>query len=851
MSAPPSSSFVASPKFASSDSSTPSTPATPWLDDFAADWRPEGGRNGQNGKTGEARAKLQGRGGTRTGLQDDGADETDDDLEDELNDFGFGAPKRRKEKKESLLGAWLLARFRSAGPALTLHPLLRFLRADILNSDPPGWMAQAPETAIIDPEPLAQPKRSATLSKFRARFGSTGPAPAVPSNDSLVGLSTLRTSRSASNLLTTLRGRLGSGVNRSRDDFHDAHAPSSLPASASQASLPYVTEHGSMSNFAQMDRLPARPQPARKLAAKDASSSSSASTRDLADFLRSSGPPPASYGELGTLPHQPSSLSLGAKPRSTLHKQRPSFSKSLGLSTRSAHTAASSDAGSVDTSTSGTAILKAAMVKLGSSGRRASLTPLAKMGAPPGDGDGRAHRADSGSSDGAGSGTIGVDDELVIGMFGGPGQLEAAAAAPAVGAHGRRASADAASVMGIAEFVSTDEQRRDELERARLPVETRAGDLAERAAAGLRRGPSQRSSLSIGHLCVFLSLPLGRAPSEQLLTRTLSCSSPPRSTTPQRIARKPVPASIPPIEELLSTPAPPRSSSTIKPTSTSLSATGQHHTDPAPLALDNYPQHDVAHAEHLHSFQTLAPISPVSPLTPSTVYATPPVTPTPNILDDPTLAASRTRTRTRTRTSDSALSLSAAQSKRASVIAVATASPPSPAPQTPLPATPVERSREPSRASSSPSLSVVDGRRERRPPAITVDSVRAKSPDSLLDPPLTADLADDGLVDPRTGRPAADAFLSVLDGLRACLQATSALPGSFGNVEPGRDGDELARAVVPVLRSMSEQMRRSALLVEAVVAQLEQMAHTPGPSEGGDGELARAAEAVLVGIDES
>ncbi|GAA5898240.1 hypothetical protein JCM8208_000192 [Rhodotorula glutinis] len=795
MSAPPSSSFVASPKFPSSDSSAPSTPATPCLADADGEWRPEGRRKAQMDGNGEARGKLQSRGGTRTVQQDDDADETDDDLEDELNDFGFGAPKRRKEKKESLL--------------------------DILNSDPPGWMPQPPETATVDPEPLAQPKRSATLSKFRARFGSIGPAPVVPATDSLVGLSTLRTSRSASNLLSSLRGRLGSGVNRSRDDFHD------LPASASQSSLPYVMENGSSANLAHSDRLPARPQPAKKLAAKEASSASSSSTRDLADFLRSSGPPPAPHAEFGTLPHQPSSLSLGAKPRSTLHKQRPSFSKGLGLSTRSAHTAASSDAGSVDTSVSGTAILKAAMVKLGQGGRRASLTPLAKMGAPPGDGDGRAHRSGSGSSDGAGSGTIRVDDELVIGMFGAAGQHETTSVAPTAtaGAHRRRASADAASIMGIAEFVSTDEERRDELERARLPVETRAGDLAERAAAGLRRGPSQRSSLSIGHF------------------------SPPRSTTPQRVARKPVPASIPPIEELLSAPTPPRSSSTTKTSPHGSSTTSLRPHDSAPLALEDDPQHADDQPEQPYSFQTLAPISPVSPLTPSTVYATPPVTPTPNVLDDPILAPYRTRTRARTRTSDSALSLSAAQSKRASVIAAATACPPSPAPQTPLPATPVERSREPSRASSSPSLSVIDSRREHRPPAITVGSVHMDELDALLNSPLAAHLAVDELVDRRTDRVSDSALLSALDELRACLRTTSTMPSTLGEVEPARDGDELARAVVPVLREMGEQMRRGARLVETVLALLEGVPQAVRTGEEGDGELARAAEAVLVGID--
>lgn len=491
MSAPPSSSFGASPQLSSNDFSTPSTPATPWLDEFGS-WGTTGGSYGQRVADNEPRAKLQSRSGTRHVEEEE--DETDEDLEDELADYGYGAPKRRKEKKETLMGASRLRPLSRSSAADQPCP-----PADILNSEPPTWMAQAPATATVDayPLPIPQPKRSATLSaKLRQRFGSTGPAPALPASDSLTGLSTLRTSRSASNLLSSLRGRLGSGANgpnRSRDDFSDSPTPSGLVASASQSSLPYVTANGPSSNLAQPERAQARP--ARKLAAKDAASSAGASTRDLADFLRASGPPVGPYGSANSLPNKPSSLSLGSKPRSTLHKPRASVSKALGqLSARPTHTAASSEAGSLDAGTGGTAILKAAMVKLGTGGRRTSLTPLAKtVGASPG------VTAQNGGVDADREGARSNDD-LVIGGFG-----RTPSVSGPVAEHRRRASADAASVMGIADFVATDERRRLELERTRLPVETRAGDLAERAtAAGLRRGASQRSATSLNQLCVVL-----------------------------------------------------------------------------------------------------------------------------------------------------------------------------------------------------------------------------------------------------------------------------------------------------------------------------------------------------------
>ncbi|BGP36332.1 hypothetical protein JCM10449v2_000232 [Rhodotorula kratochvilovae] len=824
LSAPPSSSFGASPHF-STDSSAPSTPATPWLDGEFAAPRPSGMPVGL-GIVDQPRGKLQGRGGTRA-AQDEDEEQTDDELEDELNDFGYGAPRRRKEKKESLL--------------------------DMLNSEPPDWMVQTPPRASIDPEPLppAQPKRSVTLTKLRQRFGSTGPAqdsPALPAADSFSGLSTLRTSRSASNLLSSLRGRLGggaNGANRSRDDFSDTTAPSMLPGSASQSSLAYANPNDS---FAAFDPLP--PMPTKKLAAKEAYTAC-ASTRDLADFLRSSGPPDTPFSEFGALPPKPSSLSLGAKPRATLHKQRPSASGARAA--RSAHTAASSDAGSIDATSvasGGAAIIKAAMVKLGAGGRRASLTPLAKLGispasaavSPPGD-DER-----SGSSDGAGSGTIRVDDEFMAGMFGRPQAQVNGNAHPYAAAteRRRRASADAASVMGVAEFVATDERRAPPHfeQQHRLPVETRAGDLVEKAAAGLYRSSSHRSSDSQSQF------------------------APQRVGSPQRIARKPVPAAIPPIEELIVSSPPSRTSPFIKHSTVAALQALQDRGDPSPLAVGESPIKGVeVTAPQQASYQTLAPVSPVSPLTPSTAYATPPVTPTPNALDRPSPSRSRTTT------SDSTLSISAASNKRLSLVAAAAAArPPSPAPETPLPAPPHVRTRTTSlqRHKERPEGLVLaaaarQGAKLSAPPALhspaqrvfapssagagapsplaasTPAAERAHSPDSLLDPPLTAGLPPAPEAASAVGPDAA--LLAALGALQACLVAAAAatLPPSAGLA--GAEGKvELVTRVVPVLRGMGEQMRLGAKLVEEVLARLQEGQRE---EEEGEEEVRRVAEALL------
>lgn len=111
LSAPPSAQFGYSPASSSESSApSPSTPATPWLNDFQTaqpSWDTQSKR--QDPPVGLGIIDVQApsvKPVVRTALVvADPDEETDEELEAELNDFGYGAPQRRKEKKESLLGA--------------------------------------------------------------------------------------------------------------------------------------------------------------------------------------------------------------------------------------------------------------------------------------------------------------------------------------------------------------------------------------------------------------------------------------------------------------------------------------------------------------------------------------------------------------------------------------------------------------------------------------------------------------------------------------------------------------------------------------------------------------------------
>lgn len=373
-------------------------------------------------------------------------------------------------------------------------------------------MVQTPSAAGLESEsaPAIAAKRSGTFSsKIRQRFGSQAPdGPAVQS-DSYAAFSTLRTSRSAGNLLSSLRGRLGSTVsNRSRDDLAESGTPSL--ASVTRTSLPQTPAYDS-----HMPQVSALPVSQKKLAAKEADYVGG-STRDLADFLRSSGPPVLDdFGFISSgLPRR---TSEARSVPSKLYKARGGSASLKSRSSRPSHVRAASSNGSGklditpascrgavsptlagDGAPGGIAAVKAAVGKLSSHGRRASL--LHAAAAPPASiRPSTLERQPSSEDSEAHSGTMRVDHTSLEAMFGRPA---------GTGLRARAASADAASVMGVMEFVSRDERdhgrvsKEDGADVERLPVETRAGEMRDRAAAAVRAPPAvtRTSSQSSAHL---------------------------------------------------------------------------------------------------------------------------------------------------------------------------------------------------------------------------------------------------------------------------------------------------------------------------------------------------------------
>ncbi|CDR47212.1 RHTO0S14e00694g2_1 [Rhodotorula toruloides] len=290
--------------------------------------------------------------------------------------------------------------------------------------------------------------------------------------------------------------------------------------------------------------------------------------------------------------HRPSaSSSLGphARSNSKLHKQpppaHPPRSHSRTASSDASERLSRSQNGSFDATrgSGGTSVVKAAIVKLGASGRRMSLVALSPFDK---------HINSSPSSE----------------------ALLERSASPQ---HGRTVSEASAAYLGVREFVELDEKEHAD----RLPVETRAGKIASRlelvaggTGARLTRSSSQRSTDALGRMNGLAS--------------------------PQRIPRKPVPASIPPLEELLTSP---RSSSRSHIKQSTLDALQrlQDRGDTGPLAVGESPIKGLEGAEMDRMRAFSAPpasprydqstgLAPLTPLSPSpTLYATPPVTPIP------------------------------------------------------------------------------------------------------------------------------------------------------------------------------------------------------------------------------
>ncbi|BGP04404.1 hypothetical protein JCM10049v2_000205 [Rhodotorula toruloides] len=745
-----------------------SHPASPFEDPYPGSTRANGLVGAAPSDEWTPSAKIVGRGTARRSGESE-EEETDDEFEDELNDFGYGAPKRRKEKKETLM--------------------------DILNSEPPAWMVQTPPTAITPEEtPSLGSKRSGTFSsRLRQRFGSTSPqtvdAATTSGPDTHAGLTTLRTSRSAGNLLSSLRGKLSSSTGRSREDLL-----SSSPLPPTPHELPYSTfmTHRTTSgdSFAPFDPQSVAPKPVpptpKKLHAKGASAAPP-STRDLASFLRDSGP------DAPMPKHRPSaSSSLGphARSNSKLHKQpppaHPPRSHSRTASSDASERLPGSQNGSFDAirGSGGTSVVKAAIVKLGASGRRMSLVALSPFDK---------HINSSPSS------------EVLLERSASP-------------QHGRTVSEASAAYLGVREFVELDEKEHAD----RLPIETRAGEFASRlelVAGGTGARLTRRSSQ--------------------------------RLASPQRIPRKPVPASIPPLEELLTTP---RSSSRSHIKQSTLDALQrlQDRGDTGPLAVGESPIKGLEGAEMDRMRAFSAPpasprydqstgLAPLTPLSPSpTLYATPPVTPIPADFVPPP----------RTPSAPAALSQAPAipskSQKRLSVQVLGQPARSAP-PTLPLPNLPS------STRSPRPHSLIVDSptspdalKRLSMLPYINgtpISPLREEksSGDSVLDPPLSAALATPTYAaSPHNGESGfaygdghENPVVAALLALRQCMATTASLPVDLATLDACDDTRPLD-VVLPTLKGMRDQMRLAADLVDAVVEACEaKQAGGPG-SQGED-----------------
>ncbi|GAA6002631.1 hypothetical protein JCM10207_007602 [Rhodosporidiobolus poonsookiae] len=848
LSAPPSSSF------SSSGFSSPLTPGTPWSNDsppLPANGRkhstpaPSGlpaaafglGISEAGGYSDSSRPKLAGRGATRRRGEEEEEEETDDELEDELLDFGYGAPKRKpKEKKESLM--------------------------DILNSEPPEWLTREPATLEpIEVHEAPVPTRGFT-KKFRQRFATSSPS-ATGEDDPQAAFSTLRSSRSAGNLLGSLRkGSLASRTpsNRSRDDLHQR-------SDAAFSSLHSVPATVPVDEFA---RLPPQP-PLRKLAAKDASTSATSSTRDLADFLRSSGPPVDSYPVPPSLDRS-ESLSLGSRSRSrsTLHKPRPSRSGTTGGRAPSPSRESIDTTGSTTVSV-GASVgvgggLKAAMHKLGGAGRRASIIALQQV---------ETLKPSSSSSTGAssssedGTGDIRVDAALLDGMFGlmtqplppprSSSYTSHKTTTSSSSKHGRLGSSQGAQSRPVngawGGFPERDERER--VPRAGLPTETTAGALkgmTPPAVAPVRQegyptGPGLTRSGSLGSQAA------------------LSPTSPTRVLSPHKLARKPAPVAAE--EELLASPtsASPTRKAIRDETLVALMRL-QDRGDTSPLAVGESPIKGLPSAGQqvrpLPSPTTRIDLPAPSPTTPG-IYSTPPTTPTP--ASAAAVAAATTPT-----------------PKAYKRLSVAGSFPPdsrpaSPAPEAPLPAPPVAssgtRAAHAPHQSAPPSQSFGNAARrlsQLEPPSFSSSLGNGStlaptaSQDSVIDPPLSAralhpiedassasNASTVSLALPCTVR-VDDPLLEALDALRASMRATADLPLELGKVlrpvAPADAGDPreddaaaFVEALLPTLRGMKAQMALGAELLGKVLKRLE----GPCAREGGAVEVESVVEALLDG----
>ncbi|GAA6058501.1 hypothetical protein JCM10212_006940 [Sporobolomyces blumeae] len=798
-----------------------------------------GSQGGEPGRAGGG-GKLRGRTAISKARAEDSEEATDEDLEDELNDFGYGSTRKRKEKKESLL--------------------------DLLNSEPPSWMVEP------EPVPVSIPKRSTTLQhRLRTRFSSNH-----VDDDTHAGFTTLnrggskskkenenplRSSKSASNLFGTLRSKMsgGGGSTRSRDDLTTIYQQSSSLSSSTGYKNSF---NGSTMDDDAFDRLVGSPvTPTRKLKAKEAVSAP-AGTRDLADFLRAGAAPP-------TLSNSKSSTSLANTEGSSV--------MTTGDSTHGRSTSSLEGTGG---SSGGASIVKAAMVKLSAgAGRRASLSsskslqqllgtsqrPATSGGftrpSPPRKGGSSSTRPSTGRSVMSDDSVydpmtqaIQVDDALVRGMFGSlvtssqvnlnedDAQLDEEAQETL---RDREASSRS---LGVYEFVAIDERESG----GKSPEPHRLGSMVKSYSTGDVALSSNGGSL-------------GRKGSSSS-ARPVSIVSP---------RRKPVPL-VPDDEDpqlssssSSSSSSPARSRSFVSPGALSAIVQLQDRGDTSPLAVDESPikgRQAPFVGRSSSPFSSLVPRhGPASPLTPSEMYQTPPMTPSTPLTAGSTRSRGTARPSTAPTTRSKAVSFGPTASNHPrSLSPILDITSHVEIPMTPPPERP--RPEDDAMNRSGPN----DSRRldSFRPKSLVLQpacvalapspssneterSVRSGSTDA--DAPRSLDSSECSPA-PRQDLPFVsrrdETISSALEALRTCLAETnSVLPPTFPStdaVDPSRQIDTL----VPTLRGLQLSLESGARLIGAVLRRIdeEQAKSTPSTqADGADEEDERALVEAMLG----
>ncbi|GAA5949727.1 hypothetical protein JCM3765_007664, partial [Sporobolomyces pararoseus] len=744
-------------------STSPLTPATPWTAEDSSDSTKAGkseqvrGNETGLGLSGMSSGKLSGRGGVSKARAEPEEDELDDELEDELNDFGYGSRvARKKEKKESLL--------------------------DMLNSEPPSWMTEA------EPVPVSLPRKGSLPSKIRKKFSSSAIDNDLQANFSTLqrggsksrkeDTSPLRSSRSAGNLLNSFRSRTnnfgfkisggGGSSNRSRENLQGSIDLGSQ-SSHSKNGLRMLDEE-------EFERLINVPTSTRRLTAKDGVSSSPA-TRDLADFLRSNGPP---------FEKSKSSVSLATTEASSVLTN--------STNARSFGSLEDTRIGGGGGGTDNPSIVRAAMVKLGAAGRRASLgtstsfqnlvnsnRPSTSSGIPrlsptqsklKRPSTAQTVASQESAYDPLNKEMIQVDDSLMRGMFGGPREKDMMKSKGEEEEERLRDSQVEVGtpLLGVYEFVAIDERESG----GKSPELHRLGSLTKSKSLGNVSNVRRPSSSSGSNSSSTTKLPSPRRKPVPLADNSSSLipspSRPIRTSSnsklralPERDDTSPFSTGESPVKGALPSPSPVRS-------------------------LSSAP------------FSSLVPTSEVkTPTTPYEMYSTPPLTPaTPSPVKLPSTSPKHRKRET------------SAQSQLDN-------NPSSLPPASPLPRVPDSRS-------SSQTSSRKDAFRPRSMLLQPSESVskRLSSLSTLETNEKDSSTPAPPMHLPPPSTPIDEPVIAALDSLRMCMSQTANLPLNSTSIEE----------LVPTLRGLQQSMEHSSKLLGAILARLDGQRETKEEEEG-------------------